>query len=77
MKDIESELYQVKNQSPKDKIAYPIRLNDRLSGLLWNVQRADGRPNSGHYKVYQELVAELDIYLKKLDDLRRNLPIFN
>ena len=77
LKDIESELYQVKNQSPKDKIAYPIRLNDRLSGLLWNVQRADGRPNSGHYKVYQELVAELDIYLKKLDDLRRSLPIFN
>jgi photosystem II stability/assembly factor-like uncharacterized protein len=29
---VERSLYQVKNESPKDKIAYPIKLNDRLAG---------------------------------------------
>ncbi len=41
---IEASLYQVKNQSPKDKIANPIKLNDRLAGLLANVQFGDAAP---------------------------------
>ena len=29
---VAGELYQLRNQSPKDKIAFPIKLNDRLTG---------------------------------------------
>ena len=66
---VEAQLYQVNNESPKDKIAFPIKLNDRLAGLLWNLQRADGRPNPAHYEVYEELSSELDVLLGELDDI--------
>ena len=68
---IEAKLYQIKNQSPKDKIAFPIQLNDRLAGLLFNIQRADGRPNRAHYQVFDELSTELDGYLSELEKLER------
>ena len=66
---VEAELYQINNQSAKDKIAFPIKLNDRLAGLLWNIQRADGRPNRAHYEVFRELSNELDGHLAALDAL--------
>jgi hypothetical protein len=63
---IESELYQVKNASPKDKIAFPIRLNNRLSGLFGNLERGDARPARSYYKVFDELSTELDLQLRRL-----------
>jgi photosystem II stability/assembly factor-like uncharacterized protein len=63
---IESELYQVKNASPKDKIAFPIRLNNRLSGLFGNLERGDARPTRGYYRVFDELSHELDVQLRLL-----------
>ena len=66
---VETELYQTRNQRPKDKIAFPIQLNDRLAGLLWNIQRADSRPNRAHYSVYEELSTELDALLVELDTI--------
>ncbi len=69
---VEAELYQVKNQSPKDKIAFPIRLNDRLAGLFALVQEADGAPNRAHYEVFEQLSSELDGHLAELDQLLEN-----
>jgi photosystem II stability/assembly factor-like uncharacterized protein len=63
---IESQLYQVKNQSPKDKIAFPIRLNNRLSGLYGNLERGDARPTRAYYEVFSELKNELDAQLRPL-----------
>ena len=68
---VEAKLYQIKNQSPKDKIAFPIQLNDRLAGLLFNIQRADGRSNRAHYQVFEELSGELDGYLFELEVVER------
>ena len=70
LSSLEAELYQVKNQSPKDKIAFPIKLNDRLAGLLWNLQRGDHRPNRAHYTVFEELSMELNALLDELEHLR-------
>lgn len=64
---VESELYQVRNQSPKDKIAFPIRLNNRLSGLLGNVERGDAAPSPAYYKVFRELSTELEVQLRRLN----------
>ena len=61
---IEAELYQVKNQSPKDKIALPVKLNDKLAGLLGSLVYTDGPPTDGHHKVYKRLRAELDAHLE-------------
>lgn len=68
---IEGELYQVKNQSPKDKIALPIRLNDRLAGLLALIQMGDGPPTAAASSVATQLIGELDAHLTRLEPLIR------
>lgn len=75
---VEKELYQVKNQSPKDKIAFPIKLNDRLTGLRSHLEHGDGPPTEAYYRVFEELSAELKIHLDALEKiLRDDLPILN
>ena len=73
---VAGELYQLRNQSPKDKIAFPIKLNDRLTGLRSHLERGDGTPIDAYQAVFNELSAELDAQLRILermltDDLRR------
>ena len=73
---VAGELYQLRNQSPKDKIAFPIKLNDRLTGLRSHLERGDGTPISAYRAVFNELSAELDTrmgILRRLlsDDLPR------
>jgi hypothetical protein len=62
-------LYQVKNQSSKDKIAFPIKLNDRLAGLLSLVQTGDAAPSAPQQAVAKELIAELNSHLAQLTSL--------
>ncbi len=63
------ELYQLRNQSPKDKIAFPIRLNDRLTGLRSHLERGDGTPTGAYQAVFDELSAELDVHIEALERL--------
>jgi photosystem II stability/assembly factor-like uncharacterized protein len=75
---IEAELYQVRNQSPKDKIAFPIKLNDRLTGLRSHLERGDGAPTGAYRAVFEELSAELDRHIRELDRLMdEDLPGLN
>jgi len=75
---VEKELYQVKNQSPKDKIAFPIKLNDRLTGLRSHLERGDGPPTKGYYQVFEELSAKLTIQLQALKRiLQEDIPRLN
>ena len=62
-------LYQLKNQSPKDKIAFPIRLNDRLTGLRSHLEWGDGAPTGAYDQVFQELSTQLSQQLDLLDRL--------
>ena len=66
---VEGNLYQVRNQSPKDKIAFPIKLNNRLSGLRWNLEKGDDAPAESYYRVFRELSRELDDELNKLNQI--------
>lgn len=66
---IEADLYQVKNASPKDKIANPIKLNDRLAGLLALVQSGDAAPNAAQRAVGRALIEELNGHLARLSQL--------
>ncbi len=66
---VEAELYQVRNQSAKDKIAFPIKLNDRLTGLRSHLERGDAAPAEAYRTVFEELSAELDGHLHGLDRL--------
>jgi photosystem II stability/assembly factor-like uncharacterized protein len=74
LSEIEAALYQVKNQSPKDKIANPIRLNDRLAGLLDLVQTGDGAPTAAQRDVARELLSELDRHVTRLSAVQTARP---
>jgi hypothetical protein len=75
---IEGEIYQIRNQSSKDKLAFPIKINDRLTGLRSNLEQGDGRPPAGYETVFRELSQELDVELGRLGELvRSELPRLN
>ena len=75
---VAGELYQLRNQSPKDKIAFPIKLNDRLTGLRSHLERGDGTPIDAYQAVFDELSAELDVHLRTLERmLSEDLPGLN
>lgn len=75
---IEEDLYQVKNQSGQDPLNFPIKLNNRLASLRRSMENGDAKPTDGAYKVFEELSAELDGHLKKLNKIYdTDLPKIN
>jgi photosystem II stability/assembly factor-like uncharacterized protein len=66
---IEEALYQTKLQSPQDPLNFPIRLNNRLSGLVGVVGEGDFRPTSQAYLVRDEIVGLIDEQLAALDQI--------
>ena len=75
---VEEELYQTKNQSNQDPLNYPIRLNNKLAALIGVVGGSDSAPTDQAYAVYEDVVAQINAQLKKLDDIvRTDLPTFN
>lgn len=74
--EIEETLYQTKMQSSQDPLNFPIRLNNRLSGLVGVVATGDYRPTEQTYKVRDEIVGLIDAQLEKLaavinDDIKQ------
>ncbi|MFQ5689403.1 MAG: WD40/YVTN/BNR-like repeat-containing protein [Gemmatimonadota bacterium] len=69
LSEIEEALYQVRNRSGQDPLNFPIRLNNRLAALRRSVETGDARPTDGAYRVFEELSAELDGHLKRLEAL--------
>jgi len=75
---VEAKLYQVRNQSPKDKIAFPIKLNDRLTGLRSHLEQGDGAPTDAYRTVFEQLSTELNAHLAVLERLlAEQLPRLN
>ena len=66
---IESQLYQVKNQSNQDPLNFPIKLNNRLASLRRSVENGDAKPTDGAYQVFKELSEELDAIMKQLREI--------
>ena len=78
MTGIEEALYQTKNQSRQDPLNFPIRLNDKLAGLLRLADFGDFRPTDQMEQVREELTGAIDAELAKLDRIwREELPAFN
>jgi hypothetical protein len=75
---IEEALYQTKAKSGQDVLNFPIRINDKLSGL-YGVAAAGNAPPSRQFKeVYATLSAAADVQLDKLDEIiRTELPALN
>jgi len=67
--ELEQEIYQVKNRSPRDTLNYPIKLNNQLAVLEMLVDLGDRRPTDQDYTVFHELSARLDKITGQVDQI--------
>jgi photosystem II stability/assembly factor-like uncharacterized protein len=64
---VESQIYQVKNQSNQDPLNYPIMLNNKIAALLNLVEGADDRPTDQSYTVFDMLSGQLGGELEQMN----------
>ena len=69
LSEVEETLYQVRNRSGQDPLNFPIKLNNRIGALGRSVQTGDARPTAAALVVFRELSAELDLALRRLEQL--------
>jgi photosystem II stability/assembly factor-like uncharacterized protein len=75
---IEEALYQTKSKSGQDMLNYPIRLNDKLSGIYGFASDGYAVPSRQAHEVFASLSVQTDVQLNKLKDLIHDqLPELN
>ncbi|MFN2603731.1 MAG: glycosyl hydrolase [Gemmatimonadaceae bacterium] len=74
---VESEIYQVKNQSGQDPLNYPIRLNNKIAALSGVAGSADARPTDQTRAVFKILSVQLDVQLARLNTAMQGLSSIN
>ena len=75
---IEEALYQTKNQSRQDPLNFPIRLTNKLAHLNSLTQIGVAPPTQGAIEVRDELVAQIDEYLRQYDIVKKiSIPGIN
>lgn len=75
---IEETLYQTKNKSPQDPLNFPVRLNDKLAGVMQLAALGDRAPTASMVAVRDELAGRADAELGKLRKVwAEDLPALN
>jgi photosystem II stability/assembly factor-like uncharacterized protein len=75
---IEEALYQTKAKSGQDVLNYPIRLNDKLSGLFDVANSGNFPPSKQAREVYSDLATQIDAQLTKFRSIKeKDVPAFN
>ncbi len=75
---LESTLMQPKSKAPQDALAYPIQLNDKLSGVASVVSSADTKPTKASFTAYDDLAKQIDSALGTLKEIvGTQVPAFN
>ncbi|HSR68839.1 MAG TPA: glycosyl hydrolase [Acidobacteriota bacterium] len=75
---VEDELFQSKHESGQDPINFPSRIDNQIAYLYSVVNGQDARPTEGSYQRFEDLRAELDPVLQKLNEIVENdLQAFN
>ncbi len=78
LESIEKALYQTQNRSRQDPLNYPIRLNDKLAGLMSAAATGDYPPTAQMLTVRDRLLTAIDHELGLLEALWANdLPALN
>ena len=78
MTEVEEALYQTKNRSNQDPLNFPIRLNDKLSGLNRVNSLGEWKPTDQSVAVKEELVRQIDEQLEKWNELKAgDIPQLN
>jgi len=75
---IEEALYQTKSKSGQDMLNFPIRLNDKLSGVYGYASEGYAAPNRQAREVFASLSARTEVQLDKLKSiLNTGIPALN
>ena len=75
---IEETLYQTKAKSEQDVLNYPIKLNDKLSGLFDVANSGNIAPSKQAREVYNDLVSQIDVQLARLKQIQeKEIVAFN
>ena len=75
---IEETLYQTKSKSGQDVLNYPIRLNDKLSGVFDVANSGNAAPSKQAKEVYNDLATQIDVQLARLKSIKeKDIPAFN
>jgi hypothetical protein len=75
---IEETLYQTKAKSGQDVLNYPIRLNDKLSGVFDVANSGNFAPSRQSTQVYADIATQIDAQLNKLKTIKeKDIPAFN
>ena len=75
---VEGEIYQVRNASRQDPLNYPIKLNDKMAGLIRVIDSAEGPVTDQSRAVFADLSSQLDGRLAALAAvLDADLPSLN
>jgi len=75
---IEETLYQTKSKSGQDPLNYPIRINDKLSGVFDVASSGVNAPSKQSKEVFAELSKQADEQLNKLKKIvSEDVPKFN
>ena len=67
---IEETLHQTKAKSGQDVLNFPIRLNDKLSGVYDAAASGYTKPSKQVKEVYKELADQIDVQLAKLAEIK-------
>ncbi|MFQ5766456.1 MAG: WD40/YVTN/BNR-like repeat-containing protein [Acidobacteriota bacterium] len=70
LEEIQETLYQTRMQSRQDPLNFPIRLNDKLAGLLRLGAMGDRRPTASLLAVRDELFAAIDAQIDRFTHAR-------
>ena len=75
---IEETLYQTKAKSGQDVLNYPIKLNDKLSGVFDAANSGNFAPSKQVREVYADLASQIDAQLAKLKTIKeKDVPALN
>jgi hypothetical protein len=66
LSEVESDLYQVRNRSPRDTLNYPIKINNQLAVLQQQVDTGNAKPTYQDYAAFEELKQSLAAILGRL-----------
>lgn len=78
LKNIEETLYQTRLEAAQDPLNFPIRLNDKLAGVMTAAAYGDHAPTASAIAVRNELFALIDKELEELASIvKTDLPALN
>ena len=70
--ELENELFQTRNETPSDRLRHPVKLRDRLEGLISVVAVAEASPPQQAFEVFEHLNVLLEKHFSRMNQLESN-----